>query len=1061
MQKLIKWCNDHMLRIVTLVLLAFIPLYPKLPLLDIKNTWVYIRVEDFLVLFVLLWWGSLFVRQKVSLKTPLTIPVFLFWIIGAVATLHGMLLIFPSLSGVFANVSFLSFVRRIEYMSVFFIAYSAMNARGSMTPVVATVAGTALLVSLYGLGQKYLGFPAYLTMNEEFAKGTPLLLSSLSRISSTFAGHYDLAAYYVLVLPIIASLMFGYKNWLVRVILAAILTLGTVVLFMTVSRISFFALIFSLGVVLFFQRRSVVLLLTPVVLVLGILVVMNVPQLADRFGSTIKAIDVIVDAKTGNPIGHVKEVPQSYFAGKHVWQRFYLSIGDLATKSSPSASFEIPTELLPQSAVLLTEPSAPTGEDLPSGTGYINLTLSPVVKRVGNFMYEPSPKVATTAAQVYVINGQYLMKKAFAYDLSFTTRFQGEWPNAIVAFKRNVLLGSGYGSVSLAVDNSYLRMLAEVGVLGFVSFVAIFLVVGVYITSAWNKIYSPVVKSFVLGFGAGIVGLAINAVFIDVFEASKVAFVLWILTGIVVGMLSAYHRVQPRFFEEMKRMALSSWAVGVYLLILVVLLFSQMTRNYFVGDDFTWFRWVADCGTSIDFVTRCRPEIHKVLGYFTNAQGFFYRPGTKLYFLFMYQFAWLNQAAYHFVSLALHYVVSVLVYLLGVKVFGRKLHAAVAALLFAGLAGFSEAIFWVSATGFLFTSGFMLSSLLFYIAWSEQKKQYLVWLTALTYALAMMFHELGVVTPLLYVLYEYSIAGNRFALAGLRMKKESWMMLAPLPIYAIVRLFAQSHWLNGDYSYNLVKLPLNTIGNMVGYAMISVTGSFGWPMYQILRNSMRDHLVISVCVGLLGLWALIRVLPNIRQMLGIRDQRILVFAVGFFGIALLPFLGLGNLSPRYGYVASIGAAFCIVFWLEQVYRMVLQSGKDAAIGVVTILVSVFFMMQVTSIQQLHRDWYEAGEKVRTFFVSMESHYEDNWSSDPMQFHFVNVPIRYRDAWVFPVGLSDALWFVTHNPNASIYSWSDVSDALARINADSPTQKIFVFGDQGNLTEVKKESNLTK
>ena len=35
----------------TLFLLLFIPLFPKLPLLDIKNTWVYVRVEDFLVIF--------------------------------------------------------------------------------------------------------------------------------------------------------------------------------------------------------------------------------------------------------------------------------------------------------------------------------------------------------------------------------------------------------------------------------------------------------------------------------------------------------------------------------------------------------------------------------------------------------------------------------------------------------------------------------------------------------------------------------------------------------------------------------------------------------------------------------------------------------------------------------------------------------------------------------------------------------------------------------------------------------------------------------------------------
>ena len=119
-----------------------------------------------------------------------------------------------------------------------------------------------------------------------------------------------------------------------------------------------------------------ILVLLPVVVIAGLLFLAKSPQLIDRFGSTVKSIDVIVDAKTGNPVGHVKEVPKSYFVDKQVWQRFYLSIGDIATKSSPSASFVIPNAMLPQSVVLLVEPSASTGENLPSGTGYINLTLS-------------------------------------------------------------------------------------------------------------------------------------------------------------------------------------------------------------------------------------------------------------------------------------------------------------------------------------------------------------------------------------------------------------------------------------------------------------------------------------------------------------------------------------------------------------------------------------------------------------------------------------------------------------------------------------------------------------
>ena len=152
--------------IFTLFLLAFIPLYPKLPLFDIKNTWVYIRVEDFLVVLILSVLAVFIYKKKITLKTPLTMPILIFWLVGAIATIHGILIIFPTLANVFPNVAFLSYVRRIEYLSVFFVAYAAMREKRYLKYVVAIVAFTLILVSVYGIGQRYLGFSSYLTMSE-------------------------------------------------------------------------------------------------------------------------------------------------------------------------------------------------------------------------------------------------------------------------------------------------------------------------------------------------------------------------------------------------------------------------------------------------------------------------------------------------------------------------------------------------------------------------------------------------------------------------------------------------------------------------------------------------------------------------------------------------------------------------------------------------------------------------------------------------------------------------------------------------------------------------------
>jgi hypothetical protein len=189
-------------------------------------------------------------------------------------------------------------------MSLFFIAYQGMKDKKHLPVIISVIVFTLLAVIIYGFGQKYLGFSAYLTMNEEFAKGLPIKLSDLSRVSSTFAGHYDLAAYLVLIIPLVSSLFFGFKNWFIKIFLVATSLLGLVLLFMTVSRVSFLVLFISLFVVLFLQKKKLVLIILPVLVVFAFVFVSYQPSLLDRFKSTVATVDVLVDAKTGESVGH-------------------------------------------------------------------------------------------------------------------------------------------------------------------------------------------------------------------------------------------------------------------------------------------------------------------------------------------------------------------------------------------------------------------------------------------------------------------------------------------------------------------------------------------------------------------------------------------------------------------------------------------------------------------------------------------------------------------------------------------------------------------------------------
>lgn len=1034
MKKLLGWCKEHVMLGSTLVLLAFIPLYPKLPLIDIVNTWVYVRVEDFVVLIVLVFWGFLVINKDISLKTPLTLPILIFWIIGLIATLHGILLIFPSIGDAYPRVAFLSFLRRMEYMSLFFVAFAAMKEKRFLHYVAIVLTLTLFSVAVYGIGQKYLGFPAFLTMNEEFAKGVPIQLSSLSRVSSTFGGHYDLAAYLVLVLPIIFSIVFGLKNWFWKGFLLVTSLLGFIVLFMTVSRISFFALFLSLGFALFMQKQKFVLFSIPIIIVITLFFLSFSPGLLDRFGNTIKEIDVIVNAKTGDMVGHSKDVSNTYFSDKTVKQQYAKSIVALDAYASPSAMRIVPYTLIEETAVLLVAPNDPTGENLPQGTGYINLSLSPVVRKLQHFFYEPKPREATTSAEVYIINGDFILKKALAYDLSFTTRFQGEWPRALGAFKRNISFGSGYGSVGMAVDNSYLRMLAEVGLFGFGSFFAIFIIIGIYIRKVLPDIDSPITKSFIIGFVAGTIGLALNALFIDVFEASKVAFVTWLLSGIVLGTIRLYQRISFDVLHEFKKVVTSHPAINVFLFLLTVLLLSPMLRNYFVGDDYTWLRWAA------------QSDISQWYKPFIDAAGFFYRPGAKLYFLLMYSAFWLNQTVFHFVSLFLHSIVASLVFLLAKKIFRNLLLSVVTALLFLILSGFSEAVYWISATGFLFTASFSLASLLLYISWEEKKKTIYFISSLACFIFSLLFHELGIVTPFLLLLYKFIF-----------FKKSRFprLLFFPIPIYLIVRYFASSHWLSGDYNYNLLKLPFNVLGNAFGYLFLTVFGPISTPLYIAVRSGLKGHIVIAVLVIIILGFIIKLMYKNYYRLLSKEDRRIFLFGFFFFVISLLPFLGLGNMSSRYSYLSSIGIVFIFVVILKRLYFFLLHNGKAIALASVMILVGVFCLLQIIEQQKINSDWYEAGERTRRFIVAMDGEYQNNWGDKPLELHFVNVPIRSGEAWVFPVGISDALWLIFRNPNIRVFTWPMLSQAFDVVAVGSNVQKVFQFMGNGEVIEMEK------
>ena len=518
MKKYLKWLNQNLLSILAGFLILFIPLYPKIPLADALPGYnVRIRLEDVLILLTFSYFVLKVLTKKITItKAPLFKSIVTYLVIGFLSVLSAIFItktVYPEYIQV-AKV-FLHWFRRIEYFSLFFIFYFALKSKKNINHYLSLIGVTALAVSVYGFGQKYFYWPGYSTMNREFAKGIPVYLTQHARIMSTFGGHFDLAAY--IMLTIIPLMMIGLtaKKKLVRVVSLLIALFEYFILVLSASRTSWIAYMVGINValllLLYKKSRVFIFLRWLGVMFVSILLMVSVGEMSERFAHILN-LDGVKDFVT-KPF---KSEPPSN----------YISIDDI--------SFE------DQLSVVATDSDTP-----PS-------TTKPKPKDV---YYDPYPDIqarlatgsAKEASLAAHINTGY-SDNALKYGLSAGIRLDALWPNAINGFKKNPLLGSGYSTLAKtkvweftyaeSTDNDYLRLLGETGLLGFLSYLAIFAIILKILFKSFKNSTNPIYYSLFASSIAITVGLLVNALYIDVFESSKVAYTYWSIIGLSLSLAS-------------------------------------------------------------------------------------------------------------------------------------------------------------------------------------------------------------------------------------------------------------------------------------------------------------------------------------------------------------------------------------------------------------------------------------------------------------------------------------------------------------------------------------------
>ncbi len=468
MLKRLKSLKVNPLSLGIIALLLFIPIYPKFPTFNITGTYVAIRAEDFLVAFVLLLWLIDQIRQRFpTLKDRVGRLILLYWGVGLLSLLSALFIT----KNIVPHLAFLHFLRRIEYMSLFFVALASIKSMRNVRSYGWVLFLATVGVIIYGLGQKFFAWPVISTMNEEFSKGMILQLSEWARINSTFAGHYDLAAFLVLILAVTAGFFFGLKNKVKKILILLIGIASFYLLILTASRVSFVAYLIAVTFTLVGLKKY---WWVGPVLAVSLVGMLFSEEIAQRYALTFN-IDL------------------SALSSK------------IQRKPREEQIFLVPTPL-PTPAEIVEEV-----EEVKKPT--------------------PTPKAAAVEVE------EWKPSTELAVEYSSGIRFDVEWPRSLRAFAKNPFLGTGYSSVTLATDNDYLRLLAETGFLGFLAFFLIFLEIVRQVFHFARNSRPGLRKSLVMALSGAALGLLVNAVFIDVFESSKIAFIFWILMGILVGMI--------------------------------------------------------------------------------------------------------------------------------------------------------------------------------------------------------------------------------------------------------------------------------------------------------------------------------------------------------------------------------------------------------------------------------------------------------------------------------------------------------------------------------------------
>ena len=537
-KSILSWLDENILLILSSFLLAFIPLWPKIPLFSLIEQYIVrVRAEDIFIALTGVIWLIQVYRRKIKWQTPIFYAVLFYGFISLLSLLNAMFVLHTiPLQLLHVGTSSLHFFRYLEYFSLLFILYSSIKNKRDLLIASSMIALTVIGVAIYGYGQKYFYWPVYSTMNREFSKGVRLYLTEHARVQSTFAGHYDLGGYLAISLPFLYSFFLAVKTKKLKALYALGFIMGLWILIISASRGAFGSFLIGTAAVLglytlaqqgwikkiWYGFKHGLLL----IFITGFMLINYGEDMNERFLQILAAY----------PAAHET---YHYFNGK---RKEGLKVLLLALIGKEELKAE-----LPAGAVPLPTPALTTGVALtPTDTVPVPVRPTDVYVEVPDKVAVATQAADGTFTIIYEERERVFSDCAIKKSLSLCIRLEALWPMAINSLKQSPILGKGYATLNKegnyqfteadGTDNNYLRILGETGFLGFLSF---FGIIGLSCYYALKHLTSQdaLKQAASIAIIACSLGLLTDAVYIDVFAASKVAYSYWAIIGLSLAYL--------------------------------------------------------------------------------------------------------------------------------------------------------------------------------------------------------------------------------------------------------------------------------------------------------------------------------------------------------------------------------------------------------------------------------------------------------------------------------------------------------------------------------------------